>query len=147
VPRTDHTPTETRGNVECPCFLPLYFTSHTRPILATADSGTLRTAGATGIMTSSPVAVRGAGNRSVRIKNPGRLGVQHDIRRLSQPALVMRAQPIHSLECFLNRWSAVHKTCENFSLQTLEISACQNQLSTVLKSDSWSPGLVKGIAV
>jgi hypothetical protein len=27
---------------------------------------------------------------------------------------------------FLNRVSAVHKTCENSSLQTLEISACQN---------------------
>jgi len=27
---------------------------------------------------------------------------------------------------FLNRWSAVHKTREIFSLQSLEISACQN---------------------
>lgn len=27
---------------------------------------------------------------------------------------------------FLNHGSAVHKTCENSSLQTFEISACQN---------------------
>ena len=27
---------------------------------------------------------------------------------------------------FLNRWSAVHKTCENSSLQAFEIAACHN---------------------
>jgi hypothetical protein len=61
-------------------------------------------------MTSWPVAVRRAGNRRVRIKKTlVAVGVQHDIRWLCQPALVMRAQPIHSLECFLNRCSAVQK--------------------------------------
>jgi len=36
---------------------------------------------------------------------------------------------------FLNRWSAVHKTCKNSGSQTLEILACPNKPCVVLKSD------------
>ena len=50
--------------------LRIYFTSHTRKVLAAAGFVTLRIAVAPGFMTSSPVAVRRAGNRSVRSRKP-----------------------------------------------------------------------------
>ena len=46
---------------------------------------------------------------------------------------------------FLNRWSGVYKTCDNFSLQTLEISA--NRTNSSLSYNQVSLGQPPGISI